>query len=1460
MIDLNTPLAAPPVSMRPLGDPVAARQAVFDSVLTAAKNLEPVKNSRYTLQLSDVDYEPRNEFSPLDEKKAILRKGTLARRLYGTWNLVDNATGAPVGSRKTTIANVPYFTDRGTFIYRGVDYTLANQTRLLPGAYTRIKDNGELSSHINVMPGQGVSHHIAMDPKTGVFNIEIAKTSVPLLSVLRAMGAKDQQIREAWGNELYAQNNGKANPADIDKLYRKLFNTRGVLQEPDKAAKIAEKLRAMTLDREVNRRTLGKEYDHVDVDQILDTTKKLLRVSRMEEDPDDRDRPAYMRVYGLEDLLAERVARNKATLNKILWKATNKNSVDAVPASLFDDHLYGAILTSGLGIPSESVNPAQIFEQMYRTTRMGVGGIPSADSIPDSARDVQPSYLGFIDPVISPESANIGVDSRFVSKAMKGSDGRVYVPLIDNNGNTVYRSPQDVADVPIATADAIRENTKFVRAVVNNKATIVPRDEVKYVLPHMEYGFSAVTNMVPMKSAMRGQRSSMAARMLTQALPLVEPEAPLVQSGVPDEDDKSFEELYGEQMGAKKSPAAGVVVKTDGGQIVIRGDDGRQHKVNYYEHLPHNTKTGLHSQALVKTGDRVSAGDLLTVSNYTDKKGTAALGRNARVAFIPYGGGNFEDAYVVSESFAKRLNSEHYYQTAKDFAKTGKRGKLTFASIFPTKYQKAQLNKLDEDGVVRVGQTVTAGDPLVLFADERSPDRTRVHRARQRSFVDASETWEHHADGIVTDVEKTPTGAIVVVKSTATAQVGDKISGRHGNKGVLGKIIPDEQMPHDEQGVPYDILANPYGTISRGNPAQNIEAMLGKVAALTGKPVKLRDFDDIEDLQQFASDLLKKHGLKSKETIVDPITGRRINNVGTGNIYVLKLHHLAESKGQGRSVASYTSEGLPAKGGSEGSKRVGLLNMHAILSHGATGVAQDVVGLRGQKQDQILQQFMSGYRTPNPEVPFVYRKFVDSLRGAGINVVRQGARTHIMALRDNDIDQLAGDREIKEAATLDWRSNDLKPVRGGLFDENLTGGLKGNRWSYISLPEPMPNPVMEEPIRRVLGLTKQQFTDVLAGRTELFGKRGPSAIHEALAGINLDSAIEQARRDIDSGRKTYRDNAVRKLRYLKSAKRLGIHPKEWVLSKVPVIPPAFRPASLAQFGARKPEPLIADANYLYKEVLDAKKAYLGAKDVFEDVADERENLYKSFKAVTGLGDPTSPKNVERRVKGLIAQVTGPSPKFSMMQYKLLSRPVDMVGRAVIVPNSDLDMDEVGIPENKAWDVYKVHLVRRLVRDGVPQVQAAKEVAARSERAKRALLEEIDSRPVIIDRAPVWHRYGVMAFWPKLVKGDSMHINPFITTGANADFDGDAMQYHVPFSDEAVKDAVEKMMPSKNLLSVNAFEAHQLPSKEFLGGLYSASRLNKKKKPMVFRTKKDVLAAIANHEIAVDQPVQILEER
>lgn len=1793
------PTPGPDRGLRGFDDVGGLRTGIYDSVFKAVSEFEPVANATHTVKLVNPKWVDPPDLTPKDRKRAILRNESLGRRLQAEWHLIDNASGQKVAARRSVVATVPKLTDGGTFVQDGIEYTLANQFRLLPGVYTRRKSTGETESHVNVLPGQGVSHRHTLDPVKSVFKMEVGQSSVPLLPVLRAMGATDDQLREAWGDKLLAANQAHDTPEALTKLYDRLLNAAERKAEPDKAKAVAAAILKMRLDPSVTTRTLGRPHETLGVDAVLDSTKRLLSVYRGEAEPDDRDAMPYQKLMAPDDLMAERVRAGRSTVRKLLWKATNKKSLAPFPTGLFDGHIKGLLQGSGLATAAEEVNPLEMLGQMTRVTRLGEGGISGgSDAIPEecydnitevftrsgwkkwadvteadlfacqvdgriefhrarrliakhyigvmygirtrtldhlvtpghrlwvrkvrgtggkarcglapwtfetaaegyrrprefqiralpylgqpietfdvpftpgqrqkqvtlpiddlaeltgwfvsegslgkksvsyatyisqdatanpkktariealltrlgishsyqghnfvfygkqlyqwfqklgryahekrlpeecfdwplsarlrlfeallagdghtrdngyqiltstssvlieqfvrlacglgrpvsvapvrvhenenwrdcyqcrllssevqgvtdtrqydtnyyqteydgmvycaevpgelllvrrngstpmwsgNSRDVHSSQLGYVDPVLTPESGRAGVDLKLAGAARRGRDGRLYTPVRDlRTGQVDYRSPLDLADEPVAFPGEMKGDDPVVTVVHKGRIDRLPRDQVRYEVPHMETAFNPLANLVPGKSAIKGQRAIMGARMMTQAMALKGAETPLVGAADPDSGE-AYEKVYGHHVGAVRADQPGRVVAVADDKVTVRGEDGKERTFDLHVNLPYNRKSVKTQTPTVEVGQFVKPGDLLARSNYTDDKGHIALGRNLYAAYVP-DGNNFEDAVTISASAARdKLVSEHLYQHSAEHSDDVKRGKNSFIALMPSTYSRAQLSSLDDDGVIKPGSVVESGQPLVLGARLKSRTRTKILRGGADAFSNDTQEWDHYSPGVVTDVEKTPKGVVVAVKAYNPMIEGDKLSGRFGDKGLV-KIVPDEHMPHDSQGRPFEVLLNPLGVQTRGNPIQVYETVLSKIAKATGKPYALKDFDDIADLQEYTQREAEKHGVSDTETITDPRTGVKIPGVLTGYRYMMKLHHAAEDKDQGRGLGGYTADGEPARGSGDGggAKRFSVWDTWAMLSHGALAGIRDAKQVRGQKNEDYWAMFQAGHRPPDPDVPHAYKKFVSDLRAAGINPVRQGTKTRLLGMTDKDVDALTEGRVVQSAESVNWNEG-LDPIRGGLFDQALTGSHGGKKWSAIQLHEPVLNPVFEDPARRLLGLTKVQLREVMAGDRQLNGQTGHAGLHAALKAIDVPKELEKAKAEFRSGKKTRRDEAVKRWALLEAADKHSVHPGDWVLSKVPVLPPVFRPVSLMQGNGR---PMTADANLLYKELFDANHNLKQLSQHSDQLRDERLAVYDAFKGVVGLGDPTDPKNKERGVSGILKSVFGSSPKYSHVQRKLLGTTVDTVGRSVIVPNADLDMDQAGIPENKAWDVFKPFVVRRLVRQGMTPVRAAEMISNKDQVARRALQAEMEARPIRVTRAPILHRYGTMAFRPVLVPGHSIHLPPVVYKGFGADNDGDQVNYHVPVSDDAVKEDLEKLLPSKNLFNVRNFSVHQLPQNEFLAGLYEATQRENDTPPVPFDSVESVVRALRRGHLRHDQRVTV----
>ena len=1456
----NTPKI--PDGLREFDDTKATRKLIYDNVLEAVQKRFPVEDDNYKLELIGAKYAGPMEFSLKQQKNALLHNRNLRTPIVGKWRLTDKKTGRVLDEREDTVMQVPYYTDRGTIINNGSEYTVVSQSRLRPGVYSRRKSNGGLEAQFNIDPRTGHSFRFGFNQNTGVFTLSTGQANIPLYPVLKACGVTDDQMIKHWGADVTAANAAKSDPQAIRKVYERMAGYRADpnLTDADRSSYIRDNLSKYGVDPEVVERTMGlRNVEGVTPDLMLRASQKVLNISRGDEQPDNRDNPRFSKYYSIEDFFKERVDKDAGRLSRtLLFKARRNGNLKSVQRNALSPYIDTFINGSGLAMPGEEANPLSTLEQMSRITKFGEGGISSPEAVTMEARAVNGDYLGFVDPIAGPENEKIGIDVRTTFGARKGRDNKLYAPFTNaRTGKTEYVDIGTAADRRIAFPGQDM-NQPYVYAMKDGVPKKVKTSEVDYVVPSFANMMTSNTNMNPMPTGVQTNRQFYGSKFWSQYLPQAKGEVPLVDSLMPD-GKATFSEYYGKKVGTLRSDVSGVVTKVDDDAITIKDDEGKSHKVELVKNLPFNRLSAVSFYPAVEAGQRIKAGDMVANSNYTDRKtGSLNIGQNLHVAILPYKGESFEDGVTISESAAKRLATDRLYSFDHEARNGVTIGRDKYISAFPSKFTKEQVETLDENGIVKPGTVLHRGDPIVLSLGPRvlsSSDKAlgKLSKALRNSYIDRSETWEHDYPGTVVDAVKVASGAKVNVTAQPPVREGDKLSPRFGLKGVVSHVIDDDKMPRNATtNQPYDILMNPMGFLSRVAPGQLMEIALGKVAKQTGKQIRIPQLPPPEGWNAWVKAQMDQAGVTDSSDVFDPETGRTIPNVGDGYAYFMAFHHLAEKKESMRSSdAAYTQDEQPARGGVEGAKRASGLDLWALLSHGATDVIKDNQIVRGTRNDNYWNALKLGLPIPEPGEPFIYKKFLNTLRAGGINVVEKGNITSILPQTDKDIDELCKGREITSSDMVD---PDFEPMKGGLFDIGKTGGMAGNQWSMIRLPEPVPNPIMEEPVRRVLGLTVEKMEKILSGQEKLDGKTGGQALKDALAKVDVDKRMEDAHKDILSKRGSARDDAVKVYRYLQGMKKQGLHPQDWMISKIPVLPPAFRPVSKMGDVA-----LVSDMNRLYKDVIDNAENFNELKKDLSDssLADERLNIYNSVKAAYGLGQPITPENQAKGVKGAIRQVIGTSPKFGQFQSKVLSKTVDTVGRGVTVADPNLDMDQLGLPEKMAWEIYKPYVTRALVRHGYSAAAATKMIADKTDTARHLLEEEMQRRPVIMDRAPTWHKFNFMAFTPHIVDSDTIHVSPLVDPAYNMDHDGDTVNIHVPSSDKAVEQASKTMRPSQNLTSLTDLkEPRYMPGKEQIFGLYAATSKVAKKPVKVFNSVSEAKRAYARGEIGMNDPIEI----
>ena len=627
-------------------------------------------------------------------------------------------------------------------------------------------------------------------------------------------------------------------------------------------------------------------------------------------------------------------------------------------------------------------------------------------------------------------------------------------------------------------------------AIKNNQIQEVEDQDVDVEIPSYSRLVGTHANAVPLSSNAQSARIFYATRFLNQAMPLDNPEQPLIQTEDPETGD-SFESIFGERMGARfwRNDNEGTVKEVTPDQIVIEDKDKNLQKIGLYNNFQFNRKTYINNRPLVKVGDKVKPNQLLAASNYTDDNGVMAMGKNARVAMVPYLGYSMDDAIVVSESFAKRMTSQHNYENDLQKDPQTKTGKTHYTSIFPRNFTLEQLKNLDENGIVKPGTVLQKGDPIILATRPRQVS-SNEHLGKLGKIVrtlrqDAAQIWEHDYPGYVTDTIDGKKNMKAFITASVPLEKGDKIiAQRVGQKDIVAKIIPDEQMLRSLDGRPFEVLLNPLALPSRVNTAAIYELALGKLAEKKGQPIKVKSYTEKgKSRLQEIKDMLQREGISATEEVFDPTTGRKLDSpVTTGISYIYKLHHVVDSKKSARGQGSYTQDEQPAKGGGEQAqaKRLGGLEVTALMSKGGYATLREGSTLRGQKNDDYWRALRQGYTPPEPGVPFIFDKFKVLLNGAGFNARDLGKGTLRLApMTDRDLLD-NNPLEVTNGGMVD--TNTLAGVKGGLFDDLM---VAGNRWGKMKLGTVLPNPAFEKTICQILNIKQQDLRDIIAGKMTL---------------------------------------------------------------------------------------------------------------------------------------------------------------------------------------------------------------------------------------------------------------------------------------------------------------------------------------------------------------------------------------
>ena len=806
---------------------------------------------------------------------------------------------------------------------------------------------------------------------------------------------------------------------------------------------------------------------HITTEDIIASISYLLNLDFGLGNIDDIDHLGNRRIRCVGELLQnqfrigltrlERVVRERMTIQD-LDVVTPQTLINTKPITSSIREFFGS---SQLSQFMDQTNPLSELTHKRRISALGPGGL-SRERAGFEVRDIHYTHYGRLCPVESPEGPNIGLISALSSFAIINEYGFVETPyrkVVDGKiTDEIIYMPADEEDKYIIAqaSEPVDENGKFVndriRVRIREEITVADRDKVQFVDVSPKQLVSVAAAMIPFLEHDDVKRSLMGSNMQRQAVPLLMPEAPIVGTGIEYRAAKDS----GTTVTAKN---AGVVERVTGDEIIIRNqkDELDTYKLRKFKRT--NGGTCINQRPVVVRGEKVKEGDLIADGPST-KDGEMALGRNVVIAFTTWEGYNYEDAILINERLVKEdvytsIHIEEYDCECRDT----KLGPEEITRDIPNVGDDG-LKDLDENGIIRIGAEVRTGDILVgkvtpkgeteLTAEERL--LRAIFGEKAREVRDTSLRVPHGEAGTIVDIkiftrensDELGPGVNQIIRCYIAQKrkisVGDKMAGRHGNKGVISRILPEEDMPFMPDGTPVDIVLNPLGVPSRMNLGQVLEVHLGMAAKALGWKVATPVFDGATDEE--IRELLKKAGLREdgKTTLYDGRTGDPFDHpVTVGVMYMLKLHHLVDDKIHARSTGPYSLVTQQPLGGKAqfGGQRFGEMEVWALEAYGAAYTLQEMLTV---KSDDVVgrvktyEAIVKGENVPEPGVPEGFKVLIKELQSLGLDVRLLSHDNKELELKENIEDGIDFNLEDKK---MNDTVVDEKELNDGYSEETL---------------------------------------------------------------------------------------------------------------------------------------------------------------------------------------------------------------------------------------------------------------------------------------------------------------------------------------------------------------------------------------------------------------------------------------
>ncbi len=1007
------------------------------------KEISPISDwTGKEANLSFLDYkieQPRFNDATAKEKNITYEAPLRVKLLF------ENKKTGHKKEQEVYFADIPLMTKRGTFIINGIERVVVSQLIRSPGVFFTLSKSSRYRNLFGakIIPSRGAWLEFETEP-SGVISVRIdRKRKVPATALLRAFGyATDKEIQDLFKDvdtdsamkyiaATLVQDPSSNQDEGLIEVYRRIRP--GDFATPENARQMIFNM-FFKFDRydlsEVGRHRVnqrfGQNYPLIEEHRVLkpeDIVLVIKQIIKLNNDPlavpDNIDHLGNRRVKTIGEQLQEKLRLSLNRMERIIKdRMSTAELAMALPSQLINSRPFIASLkeffaSSQLSQFMDQTNPLSELEHKRRLSALGPGGL-TRERASFEVRDVHPSHYGRICPIQTSEGPNIGLVGHLsvfskisplgfiLSPYQKVKSGKLTgeVMFLDAAEEEKYIIAQ--AGVKIDDQDKIVD--KKISARVRGEPGEVLSNEIDFIDVSPKQPFSVATSLVPFLEHNDANRALMGSNMQRQAVPLISTEVPYVMTGM----EKSVAYDSGSSVIADEE---GVVDFADGSVIKVRTKDKEIREYKLLKFSRSNAYTSINQKPIVRRGDKIKSGQVIADGPAVDN-GKLALGKNLLVAFMSFEGANFEDAIIISERLVREdiLTSVHIEDYSLDIRETKLGPELTTADI--PNVGEERLKNLDIEGIVRIGAEIRSQDILVgKISPKGETDLTpeeKLLRAifgeKSRDIKDTSLRLPFGKQGRVVGVkifsrelgDKLPSGVIktiqVSVAQIRKVQVGDKLAGRHGNKGVISLILPQEEIPFLEDGTPIDIILNPLGIISRMNIGQILEAHLGWAAKKLGYRaiVPAMSGPTEEDIRKE----LKKAGLSEdgKVVLYSGKTGEPFKQkVAVGLIYFMKLLHMVEDKLHMRSIGPYSLITQQPLGGKAqgGGQRFGEMEVWALEGYGAAYTLQEMLTI---KSDDVLgraktyEAIVSGEEIKAPHIPESFKVLLSEIKGLGLSV------------------------------------------------------------------------------------------------------------------------------------------------------------------------------------------------------------------------------------------------------------------------------------------------------------------------------------------------------------------------------------------------------------------------------------------------------------------------------------------